>query len=326
MKGFVIINPSSGTQTVQKMALQIVHTLLLDQDSEGVQVNYTHKKDDARQMAAALKPGEYDYVLAVGGDGTVNEVVVGLYEGQSGIPLMILPAGTTNDFAVALGLPQTVEGVCDIIRSKHAMAMDIGRFNDFYFFNVAAGGLLSEVAHCVPSEKKTAYGRLAYLVEGGKKILEKKFETTSLVFEIDGQEETHDVYFFIIANSTSVGGYHKISPLAKINDGLFELLIVKKLDFFTALPAMMQIQSGKHIKNEKLFEYKKVKNVKIRLADSEAGKDFPLDYDGEFGGNLPLEIEVIPNAVNLLVPEHNSKTDKLVLKPDTDGIETDVVS
>ncbi len=326
MKGFVIINPSSGTQTVQKMALKIVHTLLLDDNSEGLQVSYTHKKDDARKAAAALKPGEYDFVLAVGGDGTVNEVVSGLYESGSGIPLMILPAGTTNDFAVALGLPRTVEGVCEIIRSGNAMPMDIGRFNDTYFFNVAAGGLLSEVAHCVPSEMKTAFGRMAYLLEGGKKILEKKFETTSLVFEIDGQKETHDVYFFVIANSTSVGGYHKISPLAKINDGLFELLIVKKLDFFTALPAMMQIQSGSHINNEKLFEYKKVKQVKIRLADDVQNKEFPLDYDGEFGGNLPVEIEVIPHAVNLLVPANNAKTEKLVIHADENGVETDVVS
>ena len=101
---------------------------------------------------------------------------------------------------------------------------------------------------------------------------------------------------------------------------------VKKLDFFNALPAMMQIQSGKHIKNEKLFEYKRVRNVKIRLADQEQEKSFPLDYDGEFGGDLPLEIEVIPNAVNLLVPEHNAKTEKLVFKSDEDGIESDVVS
>ena len=326
MKGFVIINPSSGTQTVQKMALKIVHTLLLDEDSEGVQLSYTHKKDDARKAARALKPGEYDFVLAVGGDGTVNEVVSGLYEGGSGIPLMILPAGTTNDFAVALGLPRTVEGVCDIIREGNFMPMDIGRFNDTYFFNVAAGGLLSEVAHCVPSEMKTAFGRMAYLLEGGKKVLEKKFETTSLIFEIDGQEEAHDVYFFVIANSTSVGGYHKISPQAKINDGLLELLIVKKLDFFTALPAMMQIQSGNHINNEKLFEYKKVKHVKIRLADTNAEISFPLDYDGEFGGELPVDIEVIPNAVNLLIPSCNGKAEKLVVQSDADGIETDVIA
>lgn len=324
MKGFVIINPSSGTQTVQKMALRIVHTLLLDDASEGLQVCYTHKKDDARKMAAALKPKEYDFVLAVGGDGTVNEVVAGLYEGQSGIPLMILPAGTTNDFATSLGLPRTVDGVCDIIHAGNFMPMDIGRFNDTYFFNVAAGGLLSEVAHCVPSEMKTAFGRMAYLMEGGKKILEKKFETTPLIFEIDGEEELHDVYFFVIANSTSVGGYHNISPLSKINDGLLELLIVKKLNFFNALPAMTQIQAGSHINNEKLFVYKKVRSVKIRAAEEDIA--FPLDYDGEFGGNIPVEIQVIPNAVNLLIPKHNAKTEKLTVRSDEQGIEANVIT
>ena len=324
MKGFVVINPSSGTQTVQKTALQIVHTLLLDDDAQGLQVSYTHKKDDARRMCAALKPNEYDFVLAVGGDGTVNEAITGLYESQSGIPLMILPAGTTNDFAAALGLPRTVEGVCQTIREGQSMAIDIGRFNDTYFFNVAAGGLLSEVAHCVPSEMKTAFGRMAYLTEGGKKILEKKFETTPLIFEIDGTEEQHDVYFFLVANSTSVGGFSKISPEAKINDGAFELLIVKKLDFFTALPAMMQIQSGSHVNNEKLFEYRKVKRVRVRHAVE--GKSFPLDYDGEFGGELPLDIEIIPNAVKLLIPVGSAKAEKLIALSDENRIESDAIA
>ncbi|MBR5280756.1 MAG: diacylglycerol kinase family lipid kinase [Clostridia bacterium] len=322
MNGFVVINPSSGTQTVQKTALQILHTLLLDEDIQGIQVRYTHKKDDARVMCAALKPGEYDFVLAVGGDGTVNEVVAGLYESKSNIPLMILPAGTTNDFAVALGLPRTVEGVCDTIRARHSMAMDIGRFNNSYFFNVAAGGLLSEVAHAVPSEMKTAFGRMAYLTEGGKKILENKFETTPLIFEIDGVEEQHDVYFFLVTNSTSVGGFNKISPDSKINDGFLELLIVKKLDFFTALPAMMQIQSGLHINNEKLFEYRRVRQVQIRPAKE--GIAYPLDYDGEFGGNLPLNIEIIPQAVNLLIPKNSAKTDKLI--SNSDGIKGNEVA
>ena len=322
MKGFVVINPSSGTQTVQKTALQIMHTLLLDDQAEGIQIRYTHKKDDARKMCAALRPGEYDFVLAVGGDGTVNEVVTGLYESQSGIPLMILPAGTTNDFAAALGLPRTVEGVCDTIRAGHSMAIDIGRFNESYFFNVAAGGLLSEVAHCVPSEMKTAFGRMAYLTEGGRKILENKFETTPLIFEIDGIEEYHDVYFFIVTNSTSVGGFSKISPDSKINDGLLELLIVKKLDFFTALPAMMQIQSGLHVNNDKLFEYRQVRQVEIRPVKK--GTDFPLDYDGEFGGSLPLHIEIIPKAVNLLIPKNSAKADKLI--SNADGIESDEIA
>lgn len=324
MKGFVVINPSSGTQTVQKTALQILHALLLETDFQGLQVSYTHKKDDARALCSALRPGEYDFVLAVGGDGTVNEVITGLYQSKSGIPLMILPAGTTNDFAAALGLPRTVDGVCETIRAGHSMTIDIGRFNDTYFFNVAAGGLLSEVAHCVPSEMKTAFGRMAYLAEGGKKILENKFETTPLIFKIDGKEEQHDVYFFIVTNSTSVGGFSKISPESKINDGFLELLIVKKLDFFTALPAMMQIQTGNHVNNEKFFEYRKVRKVEIRLA--EAGRSYPLDYDGEFGGNLPLDIEIIPNAVKLLIPLHSTKADKLISKPNENGFESNEIA
>lgn len=299
MKGLFIINPSSGTQTVQKTAIKIINKMLLDPESEGMTVFYTHGKDDARAKAASLKPGDYDFVLGVGGDGTINEVAVGLYQSGSEIPLAILPAGTTNDFAVSVGLPHDVDGVCKILKSRQTQKMDLGRFNDYYFYNVAAGGALSEVAHTTGTNMKTALGRAAYLIEGAKKFASVKFSTVPLIFEIDGVEEKHDVYFFILANSTSVGGFHKIAPLASVNDGLLDLCILKNVDFASTLPLLNQIKKGTHTENEDRFVYRQCRSLKVRSEDSSLV--FPLDYDGEYGGNLPLEASVIEGAVNLIV-------------------------
>lgn len=105
MKALFIINPSSGKQNIEATLQEIMSTLILKQITPHIDVFYTKKKDDAKHRAAALKPGEYDYVVSVGGDGTLNEVSNGLVVSQSNIPLAIISAGTVNDFATYMNLP-----------------------------------------------------------------------------------------------------------------------------------------------------------------------------------------------------------------------------
>lgn len=97
MKALFIINPSSGKQNVEATLQEIMSTLILKQITSSIDVFYTKKKDDAKYRAAELKPGEYDYVVSVGGDGTLNEVANGLVTSGSNIPLAIISAGTVND-------------------------------------------------------------------------------------------------------------------------------------------------------------------------------------------------------------------------------------
>jgi len=308
MKGLFIINPSSGTKTVQSSALMAVVDLLNEKDCEGIFVAYTHKKDDAFQTAKQLKPGDYDFVVAVGGDGTVNEVAGGLYESGSGIPLAIIAAGTVNDFAVALGLPRTRRKIVKMLKHGHTELMDLGRFNDSYFYNVAAGGALSEVAHITNPDLKTVFGRLAYLSEGVKKFNTINLKTVPLVYEFDGVRETHETFYFTCSNSKSVGGFGKMAPDAMINDGKLDLCIVKKVEPMNVLPLFSQLQSGKHVNNP-ATEYRQVSSLKVYSEDPEV--KFPLDHDGEAGGNIPMSVEVIKGALRLITPEPSFKTRKL---------------
>ena len=98
MKGLFIINPSSGKQNIDSMLREIMATLILDQICSHVDVFYTKGKDDAKNRAAELKPGDYDFIVSVGGDGTLNEVTNGLILSESNIPMAIISAGTVNDF------------------------------------------------------------------------------------------------------------------------------------------------------------------------------------------------------------------------------------
>ena len=309
MKGLFIINPSSGTKTIQKRALQAVVDLLEEKDCEGVFVFYTHKKDDAYQTARQLSPGEYDFVVAVGGDGTVNEVAAGLYESGSDIPLAIIAAGTVNDFAIALGLPRTRRKIVKMLKHRHTERIDLGKFNDTYFYNVAAGGGLCEVAHYTSPDLKTVFGRLAYLSEGVKKFADINLSTVPLTYEIDGVPETFDTFYFTCSNSKSVGGFGKMAPDARVNDGKLDLCIVKKVDPANVFPLFSQLQSGRHVNNP-ATEYRQITSLKVYSAGDPDAR-FPLDHDGEPGGNIPVSVEVVRGAIRLITPEPSFKTRRL---------------
>jgi diacylglycerol kinase (ATP) len=304
MKGLFIINPASGSKRIQRgIPLMMVDKLLSDPDSKGLEIVYTHKKGDALELARSLTPGSFDYVCAVGGDGTVGEAAAGLYQSGSGIPLAIIAAGTANDFSSSLGLPKTYDGLTRMISGMRTVKMDMGLFNGKYFYSEAAGGGLGEVAHTTDPELKSRFGYLAYLGNGFKKYGSLKLETVPLIYEIDGVEEEFDTFCFTLTNTKRIGGINKVAPDAKINDGLMDLCIIKRTEPIEVLPLLAQCNAGTHVKNTKAIEYRQVRTLKVRV--NEEGRSFPLDIDGEEGGVLPLEFEVIPGAIDLIVPEGN---------------------
>jgi len=314
MRGLFIINPSSGKQVNQGKAIQAAMEMMRDGVLDEVTFFYTKAKDDAKKRTIQAKNEGYDFVVAVGGDGTVNEVVAGLYLSGNKMPMVIFPSGTTNDFATSVGISPTILNLYDLIKDFNVVPTDIGRFNENeYFLNVAAGGILSDVAHSVSVEAKTLLGKIAYIMSGMKTIAEKGFKTTRLLFEIDGEKEEMDVYFFILANSKSVGGFSKICADAKINDGYMDLCVVKSIDAIDAVSIFTSVLDGSH-KNDKNVEYRQVRDVKIFAIDEKT--EFHLDCDGEYAGELPMHVEVLQAAVNLLLPTESRKTKKIIASSD----------
>ena len=131
-----IFNPSSGRQANALVVGDILHYLSEVNAVERADIAYTSAKNDAKRFAMELKPGEYDIVVAVGGDGTINEVVSGLMEGGSRTPLAILSGGTINDFATALNLPTNPSAFARMLIDGNKMDVDVGQAGDSYFLNV----------------------------------------------------------------------------------------------------------------------------------------------------------------------------------------------
>ncbi len=294
----IIINPSSGRQTIRQTVEDIVGYLVDAKSLYRADYCFTHEQYDAQKYAAEMKKGEYDLVLAVGGDGTINEVVNGLMQGGSETPLAVLPAGTVNDFANFLGVPTDPYSFSRMLTARHIKKIDVGKVGNRFFLNVAAGGLLTDIAYKVPSDAKTTLGRMAYWLEGAKDLPANLFKGIPVTIASEDDYFDGAAFLFIIANTTSVGGIRKLLPYAELDDGLLDVLIISKLEFGGILPLLGKFLIGDHLSNENIT-YFQTRRISLSTKGPE---EIRLDLDGEEGESLPSVIECVPGALSLIIP------------------------
>lgn len=298
MKGLFIINPSSGRQNFHDKIHNIVGTLIMEQICNTIDVFYTQKQDDALNKAAGLKEGEYDFVVAVGGDGTLNEVINGIVISKSHIPVAVISAGTVNDFANYLRLPQTPRKFCDMIKAFQLKDVDVGRVNGKYFINVVAAGMLSDIGFKVTKDKKAVMGKLAYYLEGAIDLPKQFANKMRMRFITEEKTIEEEILLFMVANSQSVGGFKEIAPLASTSDGLFDVVIIKKMDLFQVTPLLLGILQGDHV-NHPSVEYIQTNKIKI---ENLSEHKINVDYDGEkLMGDFPLEIDMIAGGIQIVI-------------------------
>jgi len=289
----IIYNPSSGRQVIERR-LNRLCKLLFD-DGYTLSKFTTSKKDDAMLETIKTCNEDWDLIIVSGGDGTVNEVAKGIAISGKKVPVAILSSGTVNDFANYLKLPKNIYDFYKIIKREKTIDVDLGRVNNEYFVNVAAGGLLSNVGYQVPSEQKMLLGRLAYYFEGLKEITLQSFEPIRLKIQSQEYTSEEDILLFLISNSSSIGGFKKLAPHASITDGLLDVVVIKKTDVQNLANIFISIFSGNHINHPSV---KYFKTNKITLDSNELVE---LDIDGEYGGRLPATFEVVPNAFRVIV-------------------------
>lgn len=295
MKIKIIQNPSSGRIGYEDEFQELCRLLL--NKSHVIHLYKTQKKYDAyNETISAIKEG-YDVIVVSGGDGTVNEVAKALYELKSRVPIAIFKTGTVNDFANHLKLPNTANEFCKMIEKNVKIGVDIGKLNGEVFINIAGAGIFTSVAHETRKEAKAILGRGAYYLEAMLNL--PRNLTQSYRLKIESKEFTNegDYHLFLITNSSYVGGFDKMSPIAEIQDGYFDCMFIKKLPFVNQAEVFMKILMGTHLES-KHVDYFKTKHVKVELV-SEGKLD--VDIDGEYGGCLPIEIEVIESGICVLI-------------------------
>jgi len=302
MRVKIINNPSSGRTIIQKSLEIIVGKLILDGTFKLVDKFDTRGKNDAVNEVKKISKEQYDLIVAVGGDGTLNEVVNGVMEADLDIPVGIIPAGTVNDFANYLSIPNEIEGICNMFRRGKVEKLDVCSVNGKYFINVAAAGLLSDVPLKATVASKTVFGKFAYYAEGIKEIPKKLFKSVKLQFQVDNRSFQEEVYLFAVLNTSSAGGFKKFAPEAGLKDGRFDVCIFRKSDIFDAANIFLKIIRGDHIKDNNVT-YFQTDNL---IVSSVNGDNLNIDIDGEYGGSLPGNFKLHSKGIKFYLPNYSN--------------------
>ncbi|MBU5671056.1 diacylglycerol kinase [Paenibacillus brevis] len=289
-KARLIYNPTSGREEIRRLLPDILDRL----DKAGIETSChaTTGEGDATRAAAEACERGYDIIIASGGDGTLNEVINGM-AGQSHLPpLGIFPLGTTNDFARAMKIPKRWEDYCDLIIQNQTRPIDIGKVNGRHFINIAGGGSLTELTYEVPSRLKTMIGQLAYYVKGVEKMV--NLSPMHLVIEAAGHDTIEGEFMmFLIANSNSVGGFEKLAPGAEIDDGMLDVIAVRKCNLAEFIRLVTMALRGDHF-NDPHVVYLKTPRMEVISPNHVL-----LNLDGELGGELPGVFEILPQHLRI---------------------------
>ncbi|MBW7458990.1 YegS/Rv2252/BmrU family lipid kinase, partial [Paenibacillus sepulcri] len=263
----------------------------------------TESEGDATIAASEAADRGFDMIIAAGGDGTLYEVINGLATKESRPPLGILPLGTTNDFARGLGIPKQWESACDLIIQQFKRPIDLGKANERYFINIAGGGSLTELTYEVPSKLKTMIGQLAYYMKGLEKMT--RLRPTELILQADEIGEMHEeIMLFLICNSNSVGGFEKLAPDATIDDGLLDVIVLKKCNLGEFIRIASLALRGEHLHDPHVVHFQ-TRALQVTTPDY-----IQLNLDGEYGGTLPCTFNILPSHLEIFVDEEGNTTYK----------------
>ncbi|MDQ1910555.1 diacylglycerol kinase [Paenibacillus sp. GD4] len=296
----LIYNPSSGREEIKKRLPDILQRL----ERGGIETS-THAtigEGDATLAAAEAVERGFDLIIAAGGDGTLYEVINGMAEKENRPPLGILPLGTTNDFARALGIPRSWEFAIDVILQQHTRVIDVGKMNQRYFINIAGGGSLTELTYEVPSKLKTMIGQMAYYMKGLEKL--PRLRPIELLLRTPEREFHEEVMLFLISNSNSVGGFERLAPDASLSDGLFDVLILKKCNLAEFIRVVSLALRGEHLDDPNII-YLQTNYIEVTSPDY-----VQINLDGEFGGTLPCVFTNLPQHLRIFVDESGQSTYK----------------
>ena len=289
----LVYNPLAGHGRAGKMLLQV--ETALNENGIEFDLQLTDYPEHGIEIVKNADLSKYDGIVAAGGDGTLYEVINGYYQnpGARKVPIGILPIGTGNAFARDLDLDNTKwKEAIKIIARQKTHKVDVGKFQthgqDFYYLNILGLGFVADVTYT--ANKLKLLGNISYTL--GVLYRTLFLGTNKFKFEIDGQHFERECTFVEISNTRYTANF-LMAPRAKIDDGLLDVIIAAKLSRVRLLKCFPKIFTGEHV-NLKEVETFQAKHIKIESATPKV-----LTPDGELMGITPVEIECLPQAIEV---------------------------
>ncbi len=290
-KVLVYYNPYSGNGLF-KNSLDTIIERCQEKGYQAIPVR-VDKGRQINKVFPEIDQSEYNRIIACGGDGTVNICVNAMIKHNIHLPLAILPAGTANDFAYYFELPSEINAALDIALGDKTSKADVGTVNEKCFINVASMGGMVDISQRTDPTIKNMIGPLAYYIKGATELTQIHATNVKLTTPDTVYEE--EIYFMTVCNGESVGGFRKLSPHSKMNDGKLDVIVFKKMPLPEFVPLLFEVLNGRHPNNKHVL-YFQTEELTI-----EADEDVPTDVDGEHGTKLPLKFGVLNNRLDIFV-------------------------
>ena len=286
----LIANPAAGTHRSRHIAAQVVE--LLGQRNIEFDLEFTAAPKHAAEIAVRSCK-DFDAIVAIGGDGTVHEIAGAMLDCDT--PLGIVPAGSGNDLIKSLGIPNDVQAAVDVLVAGRTRTIDTGTINGLCFVNVVGIGFDAAVNHNSHGIRWPASGRFRYVMALITTL--GTYLPLPLTVTINGSTTTQDLYLLTIGNGTTCGGGFRLTPHAKLDDGLLDVTFVKPISIPRLLWHLPKVFQGTLDRVVRYASMTKVKKLRV-----ESNLQVPVHVDGEVyrGDTLRLDIEVIPGALTVI--------------------------
>lgn len=285
---FIILNPVAGRGRALKLMPRI--EAFFRSQELAHKLHLTTERGDATKAAREATSAGCRTVVAVGGDGTVNEVVNGLVGSRAA--LGIIPCGVGNDFARTLSLPKKWKAACQCIAQGKSRVVDVGIVNGRYFVNATGAGFDAAVANEVACSRKLIGGIWPYLFAVFRMLV--RFKRGKIEFVFDDSIISTRAWLVAVTNGSTYGGGMKICPQAKIDDGFLDFCVIGDVSLWRVLYYLPLVIIGKHLGLPKIYSGKA---SKISLITP----DYHFHMEGEVLTNSRLEISLQPQALRVVV-------------------------
>lgn len=288
-----IVNPTSGGGFGKTILPDLEKQL--SSRSLDAEIVLTEKHDHAVELSRQSLNKGCSHIIAVGGDGTMNEVARPLI-GQDQVTTGLIPAGTGNDFNQILGFPDRFESThWDIFFDQNSIKMDVGEVNGLYFLNGMGLGFDAQVAaenYVEPGEVAGGHGKGKYLWHIIKTLLFYKEGRVSIL--TGEKEQESDCFINTISVGRRFAGSFLLTPKAIANDGLLDVCMIRKLNLLQRFKILSMVPKGTHIHDGKVDYYQ---TDKLTI---DFGKEVPFHVDGELYFDATFEVKILPSALNII--------------------------
>ncbi len=292
MKCLLIVNPLAGQGRLRVTVTDIAGAL--HEHGVDCEAVFTYSPGDAFRHSKEAVDRGYELVVAVGGDGTVNEIANGL--ARTPAKLGIMPTGTANVLARELNIPLELDAAAEIVASGATRSIDLGLINGHYFTLMAGLGFDAEVIGGVLQSVKTWIGAGAYILKGLETLT--SYQATDLVLEMPEETVETRGYLLVVSNSAAYSYQLKINPQAALDDGMLDICLFEEPDiaWFGLARQIAEVFVNRHLDNQKVRTFR---TSSVRITSD---PQIPAQVDGDVFCKTPVEISVAPGALNVLVP------------------------